>query len=187
MKTKTVTRFLLALPLLAMFSCKPTLKVASDYDHSADFSKYKTFGMYYLVTSANINQLNEERIWNSIRTEMLRKGYREDNHNPDLVVNAVSVLDNKKYLAVNSSAIGAGYLPAGYFGGGAVVRNGSVQAYDYKNGSLKIDVVDVKADKLVWVGTGSADITKQPKNPEEAISKTVNRILASFPAGNTRM
>lgn len=190
MKKRTIKFLLIALPAFFAMSCKPTLQVSTDYDRSADFSAYKTFGMYYLVTSKNVNQLNEERIWNSIRAEMIKKGYKEDNHNPDLLVNAVSVLKDKKYLSASSNFYGSGgaYRPFGYWGGrtGMVSGSGTVQAYDYKTGSLKIDVIDAKKDRLLWEGTGSADIEKQPKNPEEAIQQTVAKIMAGFPQGGAK-
>ena len=85
-----------------MISCKPTLTVSTDYDRSVNFSAYKTFSLYYLISNKNVNELNENRIWNSIRAGMLKKGYIENDHNPDIVVNAVSVVKNKKYVSARS-------------------------------------------------------------------------------------
>ncbi len=186
MKRVTIKNLLLILPAALMFSCKPTLKVNSDYDRSANFSVYKTFSLYYLVTNRNINELNEDRIWNSIRATMSKKGYIETNQNPDLVVNALSVLKNKKYVTANGSAYSYGaYRPYGYWGGGYRTVSGSTtfQTGNYKEGSLVIDVVDSKTNKLVWEGTGNAEFEKKPKNPDEAISKAINKILADFPNG----
>jgi hypothetical protein len=47
-----------------------------------------------------------------------------------------------------------------------------------------IDIIDAKSDRLVWQGTANAEITKQPKDPDQAIGNTVTRILADFPAGS---
>lgn len=187
MKKATIKNLLLVLPAALMFSCKPALKVSTDYDRNANFSTYKTFSLYYLVTNRNVNELNEERIWNSIRIAMAKKGYTETNQNPDLVVNAVSVLKNKKYVSANSNIYGSAgaYRPYGYWGGGFRTVSGSTtfQTNNYKEGSLVIDVVDGKTNKLVWEGTGNAEFEKKPKNPDEAISKAVNKILADFPNG----
>src|SRR5215471_12825134 len=102
MKKVTIKMFFLILPVVLVTSCKPTLKVVSDYDKSANFSSYKSFSLYYLLTSRTVSELNEERIWNYIRAEMVKKGYVENDKNPDLVVNAVSILDNKKYVTADS-------------------------------------------------------------------------------------
>ncbi|MDX2046512.1 MAG: DUF4136 domain-containing protein [Chitinophagaceae bacterium] len=186
MKKVTFKSLLLALPVFFMVSCKPTLNVTSDYDRSTNFSAYKTFSLYYLVTNRNVSELNEDRIWNSIRAEMLRKGYTENHSNPDLVVNAVSVVKNKRYLSANTNFYGYGgaYRPYGYWGGyGATSGSTTVQANNYKDGSLMIDVIDAKTQRLIWEGTGTAEFEKQPKNPEEVISNAVTKIMATFPQG----
>jgi hypothetical protein len=183
MKKATIKILLLALPAILMVACKPTLKVSTDYDRSANFSQYKTFSLYYLVTNRNVSELNEQRIWNSLRTEMIRKGYRENDKNPDLVVNAVSVVKNRKAVSANSSVYGYGgpYRPYRYWGGSSTT---TFQATNYKEGTLLIEMVDAGSNRLVWQGTGNAEFEKQPKNPDLAISNAVNKILSSFPQGD---
>lgn len=178
LKKITLNALLFAFTPILIVSCEPSLKVVSDYDRNIDFAAYKTFSVYNLKTTANVNQLNAERICNFISSEMTRKGYRETNGNPDLLVNAVSVVKDKKYVSANTnSGYGGLYRPYGYWGAGNTVFS----VTDYKDGSLMIDVVDAKSNRLVWQGTGNAEITRQPKNPDEAISNTVTKILASFP------
>jgi hypothetical protein len=60
-----------------------------------------------------------------------------------------------------------------------------VQAHDYKDGSLLIEVADTKTKRLIWEGTGSAEFEKQPKNPDEVIKKAVTKIMTSFPQGTS--
>lgn len=167
-----VFSFIFAATLIV--SCSPTVKVTSDYDRNADFSAYKTFSVYNLTTAPNVNLLNAERIWNSIRKEMIRKGYKENDHNADLLVNAFSVLKDKKYVAATGNGL---YRP--YWG----TASTTFHAYDYKDGTLIIDVLDAKTNRLVWQGTGSAELNKRPKNPDEAIGNAVARIIADFPTG----
>lgn len=182
MKKVMIKSLLLALAVTLMVSCKPTLKVTSDYDRSANFSSYKTFSLYYLVTNQHVSQFNEQRIWNSIREEMKKKGYTENDRNPDIVVNAISVVNNKKYLSANSSGYGYGGVFRPY--GGTLSASGTVNAVQYKEGTLLIDILDGKTSKLVWEGTGSAEFEKMPKDPEKVIKDAVNKILAAFPQGN---
>jgi hypothetical protein len=186
MKKAAIKILLPALPAVLMVACKPTLKVSTDYDRSANFSQYKTFSLYYLITNRNVSELNEERIWNSIRAEMIKKGYQENNRNPDLVVNAMSVLKNRKTVSANSNVYGYGgaYRPYRYWSGGMATGTTTFQTGHYKEGSLVIEVVDAHKNRLVWQGTGNAEFEKQPKNPDLAISNAVNKILAKFPQGD---
>ncbi|HEX7846653.1 MAG TPA: DUF4136 domain-containing protein, partial [Chitinophagaceae bacterium] len=111
--------------------------------------------------------------------------YTEDNSSPDIMVNAVSIVKNKQYLSVSGNTYGYGgvYRPYGYWGVGAgrSYSSGTVQQVDYKDGSLVIDVVDAKTKRLVWEGKVSAELTKQPKNPDQAIQQAVVKVLADFP------
>jgi hypothetical protein len=175
MKSIAIKFILFILTVTLGVSCAPTVKVSTDYDRSANFSSYKTFSIYNLTTSLNVNELNAERIWNSIRSEMIKKGYKENNNNPDLMINVVSLLRDKKYVSATDNGW---YRP--YWG----TRNATIQAYDYKDGSLLIHVVDLKTDRLIWEGKGNAEITKQPKNPDEAIGNAIAKIMSAFPHGN---
>ena len=184
MTKTTIKLFFIALPVMAMVSCKPTLNVSSDYDRSANFSTYKTFSLYYLISNKNVNELNENRIWNSIRAEMMKKGYKENDQQPDIILNAVSVVKNRNSVSATTTGYGYGgaYRPYGYRAGMATGTT-TFQKNSYKEGSLVIDVIDFKTNKLIWQGTGSAEFEKAPKNPDEAVTNAVTKILANFPHG----
>ena len=186
MKKAIIKSLLSGMLAVVVVSCKPGIKVTSDYLHSTDFSSYRSFSLYNLTASRNINQLNEDRISESIRSEMIRKGYVENNQAPDLLVNAASVVKDKKYLSANTTFYGSVYRPYGYWngGGGMASANGTVRAYDYKDGSIVIDVVDARTKRLLWEGTGTSQFEKQPKDPDKAVQSAVAKIIAGFPNGN---
>ena len=171
--------------IVAVFAsaCTPSVKVSADYDRSINFSAYRTFSMYEMKAD-NVNQLNQDRIEKYIRMEMSKRGYVESKNNPDLKVNAVTVLKNRRGISANTSYYGYGgfYRPYGAWG---VPTAGytSVSTYEYKDGSLVIDVIDAKVNKMIWTGSAVAELYNQPKNPEEAISKTVAKIMAGYPIG----
>ena len=189
MNKATINNLFLAVSIVVMGSCKPALKVSSDYDRTVNFSEYKTFSLHYLATSKTVSELNEERLWNSIRTEMTKKGYIENDQKPDVVLNAVSVLKNKKYVSANSAFYGTAgaYRPYGYWNGtGTASAHTTLQANAVKHGSLLIDIIDVKTNKLIWQGTGNTEFEKRPADPDKAIASSVHKILASFPQGNPK-
>ncbi|MET3025344.1 DUF4136 domain-containing protein [Flavobacterium sp. UW10123] len=184
---RTSLRIIPILLLGLFYSCSPTVKVTTDYDHAANFSEYKTFAVYDLkAQQGQINQLNVDRVAKAIRNEMLAKGFTESS-NPDLKVNAVSILKNKTSVSANTDFYGYGgmYRPYGYWGGGAMMggANTTFNTYDYVDGSLVIDIVSAKTDKLLWQGIGNAEIDSRPDNPEEFINSSVQKILAGFPPG----
>lgn len=184
---RTNLRIIPMLFLGLIYSCSPTVKVTNDYDHAANFSEYKTFAVYDLkAQEGQVNQLNVDRVTKAIKNEMLAKGFTESD-NPDLKVNAVSILKNKTSVSSNTNFYGYGgmYRPYGYWGGGAMMggANTTFNTYDYVDGSLVIDIVSTKTGKLVWQGVGNSEIDSKPDNPEEFINGAINKILAGFPPG----
>src|SRR4051812_16042388 len=106
------------------YSCSPTVNVTSDYDHAANFGEFRTFAVYDLkAQEGQVNQLNADRVTNAIRSEMTAKGFTETTGNPDLKVNAVSILKNKQSVTASSDFYGYGgmYRPYGYWGGGGMM------------------------------------------------------------------
>jgi hypothetical protein len=174
--------FFLVLAAMIFHSCKPALKVSTDYDRGVDFSSYKTFSMYDLKTKGNVNQLNRDRIVKYIKLEMIKKGFRETNNNPDLMINVVTILKDRRSYTANTNYYGYGgvYRPYRYW---AVPVAGSttVTTYDYKDGSIVIDIVDANTKKMIWEGVGNAEINKKPKDPDAAISEVVAKVMENFP------
>ena len=147
--------------LIGVFSigCGTSLKVSTDFDKTIDFKKYKTFSVYDLKQTGSVNPANADRIINAIKKQMKEKGFVEDTQNPDLYINAISILTSKEAVAMdapptNYYGYGGVYRPYGYYGvsyGYGYEKNHSTREneYDFKQGTLMIDIVDVKTKKMV--------------------------------------
>ncbi len=183
MKPKFYTLVLPAVMAFIFASCA-TMKVSTDYDQSKDFRTMKTFAIHENSSSnQTISTLNEERIINAVKAELKSKGYTEST-TPDFMVNIVTVVVDKKAVSANTDYYGYGgpYRPYGYWGGGlGMTSTTTFNVDDYKDGSLIIDMVDAKANKLFWEGIGNSEIDSQLKNPDKTIPGAVAKILASFP------
>jgi len=169
-------------------SCESQLKVSSDYDKSVDFNQYKTFSLYHDEKSSTaISQLNQDRVVNAIRSEMVKRGFTESSSSPDLLVNSVAIFKDKQSVTANTNYYGYGGYYRPYYGGmGMTSSTTSYSVDNYKDGSLIIDVVDAKTNKLIWQGTGNKEIDKPAKDPDTAIPKAISSIMSSFPPGKTK-
>lgn len=169
-------------------ACSPSLKVTTDHDKNANFQQYKTFDLYKVENEKqSVSVLNLERIKNAVRSEIAKKGFQEVTQSPDLLVNIITILKNKRSVTSNTDYYGYGgfYRPY-YWGGGLGVS--SYTTYDvqnYKDGSIIIDIIDAKTNKLVWEGIGNREIDKPMDNADVEIPKDVASILAKFPPGAT--
>lgn len=174
--------FLLIVTGLAI-GCGSSVSVTSDYDKTVDFTKYKTFSFYHLKTSGQVSQLNADRIANAIKKEMIAKGYVESSDNPDILVNSVVVVEEKVAVTTSTNYYGYGgyYRPYGYWGYPSGAST-DVSTYEYKDGTMIIDIVDAKTEKLVWEGVGTKELKSNQKDPEEAIGYAVYKIMTNFPS-----
>lgn len=177
-----------AVAIVFMAACA-TLQVTTDYDHSKDFSSLKTYALHAnATTNQTVSTLNSDRIMNAVRAALNAKGYAETAENPDFLVNVNTVIKNKQSVTANTDVMGMGpygyggvYRPYGYWGGGMVTANTTFDVQDYKDGSLIIDMIDIKTQKMFWEGVGNQEIDGQVSNPDQRIGDAVNKILATFP------
>jgi hypothetical protein len=167
--------------ICTLYGCAPTIKVSTDYDRAADFSSYHTFTLVDISAKGEVSELNAYRIRRSITEVLTEKGFVETGEDADLLVNAMTIVKTKREITASTDYYGYGgvYRPYGYWGGSGGTT--TFNSYDYKDGSLIIDVVNKKAGKLLWQGIGNAEVDQMPDNPDQFMLKAVRKILAGFP------
>jgi hypothetical protein len=179
---KSIYLSVFSLSVLMFFtSCGPTLTVSTDYDHTANFSHYKTFRIVKLEQQYQaLSQFNQTRIINAVTAQMIAKGFKQADDNADLLVNITSILKNQKEVVANSYGYGGGYRPYSWGGGN---MSTTVNVQHYVAGSLIIEVASAATKKLLWEGVGNQDIDQPLKNPDKTIPSDIQQIMASFPPG----
>ena len=169
--------------ILAACSSSPAIK--SDYDHQADFSRYRTFGyMSPLGTDkAGYSTLLTERLKDATRGQMEMRGYVYDASNPDLLVNFNGKLQQKTQVTeAPPPPMGPYYgYRSGFYGGWPGYGWGDT-VYQYTEGTLNIDLVDARRKQMVWEGVAVGEV----QNPDTAtssqnIDKAVAGIFAKYP------
>jgi uncharacterized protein DUF4136 len=169
------------IPLLffaALASCS-SVRVASDYDKTVDYSQFKTFAFHKSgVDKVEISDLDKKRILHAIEDQMASKGLTKS-ENPDLVVNIFT----KARQEVNINQFYSGW---GYGWGWGWNPWGFNHSYVSANteGTLYIDLIDAKKKELVWQGEGSGYLTKDPEAKDKRISEFVSKILEQYPPAN---
>lgn len=169
--------------ILAACASSPAIK--SDYDHQADFSRYRTFGyMSPLGTDkAGYSTLLTERLKDATRGQMEMRGYVYDAANPDLLVNFNGKLQQKTLVTeAPPPPMGPYYgYRSGFYGGWPGYGWGDT-VYQYTEGTLNIDLVDARRKQMVWEGVAVGEV----QNPDTAtwsqnIDKAVAGIFAKYP------
>lgn len=180
-------RLAAAIALLAAWACAP-FHVQSDWDPQTDFSALRTWDWLDQAEEEPghpllRNPLLHDRIRRAVEDELVRRGHpRAAGGAPDFRVGYHLSLEQK--LDVYTIDRTYGY---GRFGTWTYPETHVDQ---YQEGTLILDVVDVRHGKLAWRGWASRPVYEQP-SPEESernVREAVAAILAKFPppAGERR-
>ena len=164
--------FTALLSVMLITACGSTTKIHSDYDHSLDFSQYKTFGYYSPmgIENPNYSSLLGQMFGDAIDAQMLPRGYVKSN-NPDILINVSARLEDKTQVRTTSDPMmyGGGYY--GYRGGmydpwGGYGYGTTTHVSQYTEGTVNVDMVDVKQKRMIWEGVAIGRVNEKEKNDE---------------------
>lgn len=158
----------------AMISCG-TQNVAVDYDRSQNFSELKDFRME--IKQGSINELNQTRISEAIKTELARKGMNFQENSSVLVK-----VQPEEYISeTQNSQVGIG-VGGGNRGFGTSVGIGIPISSEKLNQRYLIAMHNEKGE-MVWEGRLELQmpINARPEKIEENIQKGVAKLFRKFP------
>lgn len=159
--------------LLTVASCSP-FQVRTDYAETAHFTDYKTY--QFRVDDLKINDLDKDRVLNEIAKNLQSKGLSAS-QTPDLIINLKA--SHKEITDItNNNPIGMWGWGGPYGWGWGMNRTWTNH---YTRGSLVVDIVDAKTNKLVWQGIGSGINVDSPKSKQKQIPAIVAEIMANYP------
>ncbi len=165
------------------------VKVTTDYDKTADFSKYKTYEYYGWSQDSDklLNRFDKERIEKAFGGEFTKRGMKYVESGGDLIVTLFIVTQQKQQTSSTTTGMGGGYGYGGYYGygpgwgwGGGMATT-TYHTYDYTVGTLVIDVYDATEKKLVWESAGEGTINESTKGREERIARAAELIMKPYP------
>ena len=170
---------------VAVASCGKQTEIQSDFDHSADFASYKTFG-YAAPLGTEVDGYSDEITQSfkaATRRELEARGYRFVDADPDLLVNFGALLEKK-----GQSPAAADTHHVAYYGyrRAAVYKAWPSYMYErngekYTQGTLNVDLVDAKRKQLVWEGVAIGRVKDESlSNPGPGIDKVVREIFAKY-------
>ena len=152
-----------------------TLEVHTDYDPSGNFGAYRTFSLKDGAKAKN--SLAQARVTKALVETLEAKGLKRVSSEADLKVYAHFVLG--KEVRLHSYGYGMGGWYGSRWGGGYR----SVDVQQIPTGTIVIDLVDGKENRLVWRGTAKDQISRDT-SPEERAGKAkeaIDKLFEGFP------
>jgi hypothetical protein len=182
---------------LSLIACGPTVNTTKTT--GKDLGTYKTFA--YLPNS-NFEDLDKgygnnkigTTVIETVNTNMQQLGYTLDRTKPDLLVLLSTSTDldtnvtKEPVYATYPNYYGSSYGVSPYYQNyyyNGYSRYNQLIGYDtdvntYKEGTLRLSLVDSETKNIVWKGTASNSIYKS-ENESKAIAKFVDDMFAKFP------
>lgn len=174
-----VTAILMAAALLPAQAVAQKVRV--DYEHGNDFKKYKTYKWIKYKESPDVNQIVDQRITSAIDAAMMKEGLTRSESNPDLLIGYQASLSQQQQLTTYSSGgPGWGYGARwGYGWGGSSIATTTSDTIN--TGTLVVDLMDPKQEKLVFRGIGTDTLSDKPEKNAKKIQKAVTKIFEKYP------
>lgn len=161
-----------------------SIRVNSDFNRGTNFGAYQTYSFIsdnpLLVADATgASPLLQGRLMNATRRELGAKGYRyvDDRESADFVVSfTFGARDKIKVTNYPTTYRG------GYYGGWGAPYHNEVDVRNYTEGTVAVDLFDVRQRSPVWHGWAVKSITTGDRaNPEPVVNAVIAAILAEFP------
>jgi hypothetical protein len=160
-----------ALAVIALGGCSgSSMKVSTDYDRSANFAPLKTYS--WRVEQQLPNPLMAQRLVEAIDANLKAKGYTKVESGGDITVTYHAAAD--KQVDVQSFQSGGPYS----CWGGCMT---STTVTPVTVGTLIVDLVDTKTNKMLWRGSASDTVSGDPKENEGKINEGIHRMFEKFP------
>jgi len=146
--------------------------VKTDFNHSTDFGKFKTYS-WIKVQAAN--GLWQERIQRDVDTALQDKGWRKSESGGDAGVAAFGAAQNQQTLQTFYNGIGGGW----FWGGFDTTATTTVQ--NTPVGTLVVDIFDHQTKRLVWRGTADRTLSGDPEKNEKKLKDDIEDMFKHFP------
>jgi hypothetical protein len=124
------------------------------------------------------NPIFEGQLRAAVEQGLARKGFVKNSEHPDFLVNVHKIVAGKTDVASVNQFLGYER------GDWQPVRETSV--YHFEEGTLLIDMVDARTNRLMWRGSGTGVVQERATARERAenAARAVDKILAQFPPKN---
>jgi hypothetical protein len=159
-----------AVAVLVLGGCASSMKVSTDYDRAANFAPLKTYS--WRLEQQLPNPLNAQRLVDAVDANLKAKGFTKVDSGGDVTVTYHAAAD--KSVDVQSFQSGGAYS----CWGGCMT---STTVTPVTLGTLIVDIVETKSNKMLWRGSASDTVSGDPKENEAKIQEGVHKMFEKFP------
>ncbi len=153
-------------------------QVRTDYDHTANFSTYKTYS--WLKVQAG-DTLWDGRIQQDVDSQLAAGGWTKVESGGDAAVSAFRSTHNDQTLQTFYDGFGGGWGWRGFGGGFGGTGLATTTTETTTVGNVVVDIFDAKSQKLLWRGKDSDDLSSNADNNIKKLQKDLSNMFKHFP------
>lgn len=175
----------LGICVLLLAGCATGPQITSEADPEADFGSYRTFGFYapLALEKEGYATPTTDRIKAAARAQLESRGYVYTPEQPDLWVNLNAYMQKRtdvtSFPTVDYNYYYS-YRARSYFA--VPFWHDDIHVRQYTEGTLNVDLVDRRKNRLVWEGIAVGRIAKlKPEERAARIDSTLADIFARYP------
>jgi hypothetical protein len=182
-----LVRTLVPLSLTAMSSFAQDIH--HNYDHNANFARYKTYRWVEIDGAVRLDPLTDKQLRNVLDVELSKKGLiKITGNDPDLLISYQAAVKHQEQFNAFSGGFGSAWgYGAGWGRGWDYINPGTstitAQSTVIQVGSLGLDMYDADQKQLVWRGeaTKTIDTRAKPDKRQSKIENGVAKLLKNYP------
>jgi len=172
MRNRIVAIIIAALLLAAAAQAQT---VTYDMDRTAPFASYKTFA--WIRGTEVGDDWNHRRVVSAVNRQLALRGMLQvdPSQDPDVRVRSHAAFDRS--VQISGSVSAPLVFPAG--------RAGMARAEEILVGTLALDVIDARRQRIVSRGVAAkdVDVTADPARREKNINRTAEKLFKKYPTG----
>jgi len=179
-------RLVMVTTLIALLAaCATGPRVRTDYDPSADFAQFRTWGFYQPIAmeESGYSSWISDRIKDNVRREMQARGYRYVEDKPDLQVNFQGIVRERTSVwsvPRTDQHWFYSYRRRAYFA--VPFWYDETQVSQYTEGTLTVDLVDAQRNRMVWTGAAIGRVVHStPAERAAQVDVSIASIFAQYP------
>jgi hypothetical protein len=168
-------RYFLAASVFVLAACS-SVSVKTDFDQSVSFAQYHSYTLMPGNEPIGLSPSSETALTETLHNQFAALGVVEASENADLHI--VRHITTRDKLSISQSSAGGPYRYGRYgmWAGGPQYTDVS----QYTEGTLILDFVDSKTQKLVFRGIATGTVG-DPQSNVAKIKDAVKKIVADYP------
>ena len=161
---------------LALFLASASFaeQVKTDYDRTANFSRYKTYSWEKVQTP---DPLWVDRIKAAVDAALAAKGWTQVESGGDISIIAMEINRDHQTLNTYYDDFGGGWRWRGFGGFGESTTTSDT----YTVGTLVVDLFDAKTKMLIWRGVSSGILSDKSNKNIKSLDRGVQKLFQHFP------